>query len=156
MQHLKIHLAKIKACTNAQFRMVNTDDGSLNVPSDHEVIDNTFELDHALDEEATMFWDCLQPWDRTSEEASSSSSEDDIDTEDEGDDDNPCIEPLISPEFVTAHGLCFTPSDYAETKLLKLLNNVHAPHFLFQDVLNNWVKEAKQLHYDFCPQVVRR
>jgi hypothetical protein len=84
-------------------------------------------------------------------QVASSSSDDDIDTEDEGDDNNPSIDPSITPEFVTAHGLSFTPSYYAETKLLKLLNDAHAPHFLYQDVLN-WAKEAKQLHYDFCPQ----
>jgi hypothetical protein len=73
MRHLKTHLAKTKACTDALFRTVNTDDGSLDVPSDHKVIDNNFELNHDLDEEATMPWDCLQPWYSTgSEEASSS------------------------------------------------------------------------------------
>jgi hypothetical protein len=33
--HLKIHLAKTKACTDALFWMVNNHDGSLDVSSDH-------------------------------------------------------------------------------------------------------------------------
>jgi hypothetical protein len=129
----------------------NTEDGSLEVPSDHDANDTNFEPDDDVDETATMPWLALQPWDSTSEEASSSSSVDDIDSEDEADDENLSIDASITPEFVTAHGLCFIPSDYAETKLLKLLNDAHFPHFLYQDVLN-WVKEAKQLQYDFHPQ----
>jgi hypothetical protein len=91
-----MHLAKTKACTDAQFRTMNTDEGSLDVPSDHEVIDKNFEVDHDLDEEAAMPSDYLQPWDSTSEEASSSSSDDDIDSEDEGDDDTLRIEASIT------------------------------------------------------------
>jgi hypothetical protein len=35
------------------------------------------------------------------------------------------------------------------------MNNVHAPHFLYQDVLN-WAMEAKQLLYEFRPQHTTR
>jgi hypothetical protein len=118
-RNVKIHLAKTKPCTDALFRTGNTNDGSLDVPSDHNANDTNFEPDNDFDETATMPWLSLQPWGSTSEEASNSSSVDDIDMEDEGDDDNLTIDPSITPELVTAHGLCFTQSDYAETKLLK-------------------------------------
>jgi hypothetical protein len=87
-----------------------------------------------------------------SEEETSSATDNDIDTDEEVD-DTPNLEMSTSSELVhTPHGLCFTPSDYAEMKLLKLMDDVQALHFLYQDVLN-WAMEAKQLHYNFfCPQ----
>jgi hypothetical protein len=109
----------------------------------NEPIDTNFEPGNGVDDDATMPWECLQPWDSTSEEA--------FNTDDEEENNNPNTELSTSSELVTAHELCFTPSDYAETKLLKLMNDAHAPHFLYQDVLN-WAMEAKQLHYNFCPQ----
>ncbi len=154
-RNLKIHLAKTKACTDALFRKGKTVVGSLDESFDLDTNDTNFEPNDDVDEMAIMPWATLQPWDSTSEEASSSSCLDDSDTADEADNDNLSTDPSIPHEFVMAHGLCFTPSDYAETKLLKLLNDAHAPHFLYQDVLN-WVKEAKQLQYDFCPQRTTR
>jgi hypothetical protein len=44
-------------------------------------------------------------------------------------------------------GVTFTNSDFMEPKLLKILNNAHIPHFLYQDLLN-WAKEAKQSNYE--------
>jgi hypothetical protein len=55
-------------------------------------------------------------------------------------------------DTVSGYGIYFTSSTFVETKLLKMLNDAHAPHFLYQDVLN-WTKEgaAKELNYDFLP-----
>jgi hypothetical protein len=154
-RNLRIHLAKTNACTDALFRKGKTVVGSLDVSFDLDTNNTNFEPNEDVDETAITPWATLEPWDSTSEEASSSSSLEDSDTEDDADVDNLSNDPSIPPEFVMAHGLCFTPSDYAETKLLKLLNDAHAPHFLYQDVLN-WVKEAKQLQYDFRPQRTTR
>jgi hypothetical protein len=67
-QHLTIHLAKTKACTDALFRMANNHEGShLDVPPDNdkqggnEPIDTNFKPDHDVDDDATMPWECLQP-----------------------------------------------------------------------------------------------
>jgi hypothetical protein len=42
----------------------------------------------------------------------------------------------METDDVMWYGIWFTSSEYVETKLLKMLNGTHAPHFLFQDVLN--------------------
>ena len=105
------------------------------------------------DNEDTKPWECLEPWDSTSDEESTSNeasisnnSDDDADSD---------INQDTSTELVTPDGLCFTASDFVETKLLKLMDDAHAPHFLYQDVLN-WAKEAKQFGYDFRPKRTTR
>jgi hypothetical protein len=91
----------------------------IDVEGGNKPIDTHFEPDNDVDD-VTITWDCIQAWNSASEEELSSTSDSDIDTDDEEEDDNPNIELSTSSELVTAHGLCFTPSDYAETKLLKL------------------------------------
>jgi hypothetical protein len=86
------------------------------------------------------------------------SSDDDSDSTLESNDDSTedALEDDFNPdEFVPPPGLCFTPADLAETKLLKLLDDAHSPHFLYQDVLN-WAKESSKLQYDFRPQRTTR
>jgi hypothetical protein len=68
-----------------------------------------------------------EPWDSTSEEESigtGAGSSDDQD--DNADADN---NEVTSTELASPDGLCFTTLDYVETKLLKLKDDAHAPHF---------------------------
>jgi hypothetical protein len=93
-------------------------------------------------------WECLQPWHSTSDKESSTTADNNIDTDDEEVDNNPNLEFSTSSELGTSHGLSFAPSEYVETKLLKLMDDAPTPHFIYQDVLN-WAMEAKQLQYNF-------
>jgi hypothetical protein len=53
-------------------------------------------------------------------------------------------------------GIKYTAEQFTETKLLKILNDVGAPHFLYQDILS-WALEAKRnKKYLFCPQRLER
>jgi hypothetical protein len=45
----------------------------------------------------------------------------------------------------------YTAEPFSETKLLKILNDAAAPHFMYQDILF-WASEAKRNNYSFCPQ----
>jgi hypothetical protein len=40
----------------------------------------------------------------------------------------------METDNVTQYGIAFTSSEYVETKLLKVLNDAHAPHFLHHEV----------------------
>jgi hypothetical protein len=76
-------------------------------------------------------------------------------SDDQDDNANADNNQAASTELVTLDGLCFTTSDFVETQLLKLMDNAHAPHFLYQDVLN-WAKDAQQSGYDFHPKCTSR
>ena len=54
--------------------------------------------------------------------------------------DNPHLK-LGRKHWTKYYGVSFTDSMYAETKLLKLLNDANTPHFLFKDMLN-WAAET--------------
>jgi hypothetical protein len=94
-------------------------------------------------------WSCLKPWKSTDKESSKSGSDDNC--KPKALDVNELDDPLET-DNVMWYGIAFTSSEYVESKLLKVLNDAHAPNFLYQDVLN-WAKEANQLRYDFLPQV---
>ena len=46
---------------------------------------------------------------------------------------------------------CHTNNQYFECKLLKILNDVNALHYLFQSIME-WAQEASQLGYTFQPK----
>ena len=48
-------------------------------------------------------------------------------------------------------GIRFTKEQYHETKLLKLLSNANAPHYLYKDIIE-WGQSAQLDTYDFDPQ----
>jgi hypothetical protein len=141
-----MHLTKNKACADAP-SFVKT----RSFPnSDSETLSPDFPLEADSDSESddNLFkspWNCLVPWDDDDDNSDDSMNE-------VGDDDrsrtaNSATSPLAT-EAVGPAGVSFTPSKFVETKLLKILNDAHTPHFLYQDILN-WAKEAKQLKYDF-------
>jgi hypothetical protein len=47
-------------------------------------------------------------------------------------------------------GIRFTTAQYHETKLLKILNDANAPHYLYKDIIE-WARFARQQNYDFMP-----
>jgi hypothetical protein len=161
-KHLQIHLSKTKVCTDAIFKTNKEDanelsDSRLEVDAP-DLSDSGFEADED-DDDKSIPWACVA-WDTSSEEElsedeSSNSVATSKSLDDAEEDDNANDSVATSSELFTSHGLCFTPSDYAETKLLKILNDAHAPHFLYPDLLN-WAKEAKRLKYDFKPRRTTR
>jgi hypothetical protein len=52
-------------------------------------------------------------------------------------------------------GIQYTAAQFTETKLLKILNDAAAPHFLYHDILS-WAPEAKHNLYAFCPERLER
>ena len=46
---------------------------------------------------------------------------------------------------------CHTNKQYLECKLLKLLNDVNAPHYPFQSIME-WAQEASRSGYTFQPK----
>ena len=52
-------------------------------------------------------------------------------------------------------GIKYTAEQFTETKLLKILNDAVAPHFLYQDILS-WAAEANRNQYAFRPQRLER
>ena len=158
---LRMHLAKKPACSDALFpRSFIPPMEALEVgPYDDNKLDDSsvdafqFECnpnDNNDDEEDNSVWKQLEMWDTSSDEESDSTSgsNDNITEVVKGDHTN--LEKFVSPP-----GLCFTSSDYVETKLLKILDDAHSPHFLYQDILN-WAKESSKHQYDFRPQRTTR
>jgi hypothetical protein len=102
-------------------------------------------------------WGCLKPWESTNNKSTKSGSDDDSNNDvadiavnkSKALDGNKFDHP-IETDNVMQYDIAFTSSEYVEKKLLKVLNDAHAPHFLYQDVLN-WAKEANKLKYDFLP-----
>jgi hypothetical protein len=47
-------------------------------------------------------------------------------------------------------GISFTTEQYHKTKLLKILSNVNAPHYLYKEVMN-WGSAARLDNYRFNP-----
>ena len=60
-----------------------------------------------------------------------------------------------STATIKQFGIKYTAEQFTETKLLKILNDAAAPHFLYQDILN-WASEAKCNKYSFCPTRLER
>ena len=60
-----------------------------------------------------------------------------------------------STPTIKQFGIKYTAEQFTETKLLKILNDAAAPHFLYQDILN-WASEAKCNKYSFCPTRLER
>jgi hypothetical protein len=60
-----------------------------------------------------------------------------------------------SSQTTNQFGIKFTVEQFTETKLLKILNDAAAPHFLYQNILN-WASEAKRNKYSFCPTRLER
>ena len=52
-------------------------------------------------------------------------------------------------------GIKYTTEQFTETKLLKILSDAAAPHFLYQDILS-WAAEAKRNQYSFRPERLER
>jgi hypothetical protein len=110
-------------------------------------------------------WGCLVPWESSEDDSDSTLGDNKQDAsvsdcaESQGSDLNPPesnnSEHPLETNSVTRYGISFTSSEYVETKLLKVLNDAHAPHFLYQDVLN-WAREANALNYDFMPRRTSR
>ena len=48
-------------------------------------------------------------------------------------------------------GSTYTASDYTSTRLLKILDNANAPHFLYKDIMQ-WAVDAKAHGYQFESQ----
>ena len=125
-KHLQIHLSKTKVCTDAIFK-TNKEDANERSDSRLEVdapdlSDSGFEADED-DDDKSIPWACVA-WDTSSEEElsedeSSNSVATSKSLDDAEEDDNANDSVATSSELFTSHGLCFTPSDYAETKLLK-------------------------------------
>ena len=55
---------------------------------------------------------------------------------------------LSSKERAT---ISYTTAQFHETKLLKLLNDAQAPHYLYEQILS-WAEQAKLEKYSFAPQ----
>jgi hypothetical protein len=158
--HLKIHLSKSTACTNALHFTGDIKVSAANVAHHQDFLEVDEESATGCElnfdnEDVKQPWECVvQPWDSTNEEDSSVDTDATFDSDNSDSHDNVIVD-KASQELVTSDGLCFTASNFVETKLLKLLNHAHALHFLYQDVLN-WATEAKQLKYGFCPQCTTR
>jgi hypothetical protein len=60
-----------------------------------------------------------------------------------------------SSQTTNQFGIKYTAEQFTETKLLKILNDAAAPHFLYQDILN-WASEAEHNKYSFCPTRLER
>ena len=58
-------------------------------------------------------------------------------------------------EIIDAGKLGFTVNQYCETELLKILNDKHVPHGIYQDVLE-WSRRAKRMKYSFEPARTKR
>ena len=147
---LKIHISKTPSCVHAVMGLPHT---HLFLPDSESVAVND-DTDSSIDD-CDEPWSCLVPWDTSNDESKVSFTADDVSqiTAKQKDDlplgdDIPCQS--VSQD-VLRYGISFTASEFVETKLLKMLNDAHAPHFLYQDILN-WAKEAKLLQYDFCPR----
>jgi GT2 family glycosyltransferase len=69
--------------------------------------------------------------------------------------ENMGIDKIESDQKANQLGIKYTTEQSAETKLLRLLNDDTAPHFLYQDILA-WALEAKRNKYSFCPQHLER
>ena len=170
-RNLKIHLTKSTPCSDAALLPVhnkppqsdiNADDESDVVAdddypcadNDNDDEDDNDDQDDDDDDDSNP-WKCLEPWDSTSDDESTSDEESTSDKpgdDEESKSDKPADN--VS-ELVTPDGLCFSTPDFVETKLLKLMGDAHAPHFLYQYVLN-WAKESKQAGYDFRPKRTTR
>ena len=55
---------------------------------------------------------------------------------------------IVPPASIVRPPISFHTHSFMETKLLKLLNDVNAPHSLYQNVMN-WASEAKKDGYEF-------
>ena len=65
------------------------------------------------------------------------------------------IDTIEVAQMTNQCGIKYTTEQFTETKLLKILNNAAAPHFLYQDILA-WVTEAKRNQYSFRHQRLKR
>ena len=152
-RRLKIHLTKSTTCSEAVLLQVHKGPQSDSAEEDEYPCDDND--DDSIND--TKPWKCLEPWDSTSDDESTSDDGSTLTNPDgaqESTSDKPDDNSLAS-KLVTPDGLCFTTPDFVETKLLKLMDDAHAPHFLYQDVLN-WAKEAKEAGYEFRPKRTTR
>jgi hypothetical protein len=60
-----------------------------------------------------------------------------------------------SAQNTNQFGIKYAAAQFTETKLLKILNDAAAPHFLYHDILS-WASETKRNQYSFCPQRLER
>lgn len=153
---VRMHLSKNKCCSDLLFASsgitppdVFADEASDSSNVEFPIENQLSSVCDSLDEENDV-WEQLEMWDTSSDDDSDGPFKliDDASDDVTGEVRNP-------DEFVSPPGLCFTPSDFAETKLLKILDDAHSPHFLYQDVLN-WAKESSKLQYDFRPMRTTR
>ncbi len=147
---LTMHLSKCQACADCVLsdKKPAAQDSPSTSSRDPRFPDDDSDSTDASD--TTMPWGkCFDnPWDSSSDDSS-----EDVVNEDAAESES-VVEVALPPDPETdlsCYGVSFTNSDFMETKLLKILNDAHAPHFLYQDLLN-WAKEAKQSNYDFLPQ----
>jgi hypothetical protein len=159
-RNFKLHLSVSRACTQALCALNATNRASNNTQQAQERNDDgnvlpdnlsaCVDANAALDD-ANEPWDCLRPWDSDSSSEEDSSDASTNDSISANNDENTVVEDAKpGPNSGTTDGVCFTRSDYVETKLLKLLDDAHAPHFLYKDVLN-WAREANKMKYEFRP-----
>jgi hypothetical protein len=156
-RRLKIHLTKSTTCSDALLLPVHNKASQSDMTEEDEYSETEYLCDDT-DDDDTKPWACLEPWDNSSDDDDSTSDEENTSEKPADDKESTSDKPddtADDNELVTPDGLCFTTPDFVETKLLKLMDDAHAPHFLYQDVLN-WAKEAKQSGYDFRPKRTTR
>jgi hypothetical protein len=156
-RRLKIHLTKSTTCSDALLLPVHNKASQSDMTEEDEYSETEYLCDDT-DDDDTKPWACLEPWDNSSDDDDSTSDEENTSDKPADDKESTSDKPddtADDNELVTPDGLCFTTPDFVETKLLKLMDDAHAPHFLYQDVLN-WAKEAKQSGYDFRPKRTTR
>jgi hypothetical protein len=59
---------------------------------------------------------------------------------------------IIPLKHTNHFGIKYTAAQFTETKLLKVLNDAAAPHFLYPHDILSWASEAERNQCSFCPQ----
>ena len=129
-RHFKIHFSKRPKCTTAlrelhKNTLAESNDKPDEAPNENAGVDNdnssvSFDMNTALDD-AKDSWPCLEPWDSTSKEENSNGLMEDAKLLVNDATTVSTTNTLIPSTIVTVDGLCFTQSDYVETKSLKML-----------------------------------
>ena len=146
-----MHLFRNQACADSVARLPNEKPAA----QDSQLSSSEAPAFPDEDDDEDTYADPKQPWGKCIGNPWDTSDDDSDDSvDDQTEVLNSVVEVALPPDPGTnlkCHGVSFTNSDFIETKLLKILNDAHAPHFLYQDLLN-WAKEAKQSNYDFLPK----
>ena len=148
---LNIHIGKSEACTlfmlSSQSKPGTTKSVLKAPPVNHPDTSSQYPWDDDDDDDDDLIG---QEFDEGADDSF------DNNTNDNSNDNNLPNEPR-GTSIETPHkaaldfGIRFTKAQYHETKLLKLLSDANAPHFLYKDILN-WAQAAKRDNYDFIPE----